>query len=564
MRIKFHGPIDEVTGSCYELIDDVMQVHMLVDCGLVQGPPDAEKRNRAPLPFDPRTLTHVVLTHAHIDHSGLIPRLYAEGYRESVYCTRETAELARLVLEDCAQLGGVPYTKRDVARIKFHEPTKATSFGCYCPIGPDLLLRFYRSGHILGATSVTLHWGAKEATRAISFSGDLGPNVKDAEILPLMGYRMSPARSDYAVIESTYGGTVRPPISMEERLAQLAAALDRGLVERRGVIVIPCFALERMQDVLCDLTFLFAREPERFADVPVILDSTLALKANQIMANAFERTTIVKDGTRASDTWLGRGLYRLLGLDRKDPDARPVVLDAVREMLTDRAETTRVTEVPHPAGGPLASWRRIWRRRERQTTVTGPAIVLAAGGMCEGGPVQYYLLRLLGDPTTTVLLPGYCGPATVGGQLLAMKNLPREQRLRLDGSIDMVPGSVRRCEVEATIETLAGYSAHADQEGLVAWLWSAPKDQPKVPIAKTVFVSHGEPGPRAALAAAIEKRAAAEGHSVKVELPPRGRWFDLDSGEWLEDGLSQHDIMRLENERLRREIAALRGSQSAR
>lgn len=557
MRIRFHGAIDEVTGSCYELVDDAMKLHLLVDCGLVQGELDADTRNRRPFPFEPATLTHVVLTHAHADHSGLVPRLYAEGYKGSVYCTKETAELAKLVQTDSASLGLVPYTKKDVARQQFHEPDAATGFGRKCPIAKDLFVEFYRSGHILGATSVTIRWGPKgDAQKTITFSADVGPNAEDREVLPLIGYRMSPARADYLVVESTYGATVRAPLTAEDRLGLLGDAIERGTKDRQGTIIIPCFALERLPDVLCDLTVLFARQPARFANLPVVLDTSLGHSANRVMAEGLERSIVLKDGMRVRDTWLGRGIYRLLGLDWKDPDARNLVLDAVKEMLLPTYQRK------HPRVGTLAHWRRIWVQQNRannlRNTLSGPAVVLTTGGMCDGGPVQYYLLRLLADPSTTVLFPGYCGSATIGGKLLELKNLDVEQRRRIGGELAMVPGTMRRADVRATIENIPGYSAHADQPGLVDWMWSGAPGAPRVPIARTIFISHGAPEPRRKLGDAIKSRAAEEGHEVNIELPPRDRWFDLDQGRWLDDGLSEVELLRLELMRLRSENASLR------
>lgn len=557
MRIRFHGAIDEVTGSCYELVDEVVKLHILVDCGLVQGEHEADTRNMRRFPFDPRTLTHVFLTHAHSDHSGLVPRLYAEGYRGTVYCTEETASLAKLVQYDSAKLGFAPYSKEDVDAQRFHEPSNATTFRMVCPIATDFFAIFFRSGHMLGATSIQLLWGPRgPGQKAITFSGDVGPNREDEEVFPLTAFRMNPYRADYLVVESTYGGTVREPITTMDRISKLESAVGRVVVEGKGTLIIPCFALERLPDMLCDLTFIFAKASAQMNSIPVIVDTGLGTAALMVMAKAIERAYTLKDGKRVRDVWLGRGIYRLLGLDWQSGEHRDLVLDLVREMLL------RGYEAKLPRTGALAHWRRIWtpgtsKVAERRLP-NRPAIVLATDGMCEGGPVQFYLRSLLSDPSTTVLFPGFCGTSTIGGKLLEMRDLDEAQRRRLGGVLELDGHSINRADIRAVIEKIDGYSAHADQAGLLDWMWAARPGEPKVPIASTMFVSHGTPEPRRKLKAAIEDKARSLGHEVKVELPPRGQWYDLDRGCWLEEGLTPEQVMRNELLRLRAENELLK------
>lgn len=561
MRIRFHGAIDEVTGSCYELIDEVMKLHILVDCGLVQGEHEADARNMRPFPFDPRTLTHVFLTHAHSDHSGLVPRLYAEGYRGTVYCTEETASLATLVQYDSAKLGLAPYSKKDVDAQKFHEPSNATTFRMVCPIATDFFAIFFRSGHMLGATSIQLLWGPKGAgQKSITFSGDIGPNREDEEVFPLTAFRMNPYRANYLVVESTYGGTVREPKTAENRILNLAKAVGEAVVHRKGTLIIPCFALERLPDVLCDLTFIYSKAPGLLNSIPVTVDSRLGTAAMRVMAQSIARSYTLRDGKRVRDVWLGRGIFRLLGLDWQSSEHRELVLDLVREMLLNGYEAKL------PRIGGLAHWRRIWNpgtsKAAERMVPKGPAIVLATGGMCEGGPVQFYLRSLLSDPSTTVLFPGFCGPSTIGGKLLEMRDLDEAQRRRLGGVLELDGCSVNRADIRASIQKIDGYSAHADQAGLLDWMWAARPDEPKVPIASTIFVSHGTPEPRRKLKTAIEDKARTLGHEVKVELPPRGQWYDLDRGSWLTEGLTEHEFLRNELLRLRAENELLKRESS--
>lgn len=555
MKLRFHGAIEGVTGSCYELKDESMGVHMLVDCGMVQGELDHEERNRRRFPFEPRSLTHVVLTHAHADHSALIPRLYAEGYRGSVYALDETQRLAQIVQQDAAA-HGAPYKKAAVRKVAWHEPSSAL-FGNYCPIGTDLFLRFFRSGHIVGAASVSVSWGQRGAQRGITFSGDIGPNTEDAEVLPLLGFRMSPPATEYLVVESTYGGTVRPALTTVDRLAALERELDAALFERKGTVVIPCFALERTQDVLCDLTLLFMRNPAKYASIPVVVDSAMAAQAALVMADGFERTYVSKGGRKTPDAWLGRGIFRELGMNWREVGDHALVVDCVREML-DPGHIPKVER-----RGQVKHWRRIWERATKENghrdKLVGPAVVLAGQGMCDAGPVHRYLKRLLPLETTTIIFPGYCGGSSVGGKLLAMALLPDEQRQRQGGSLRIDDEALPCAEVRAVITKLDGYSGHADQAGLLDWMWSAKPGEEKRCIARTVIITHGETHARRALEQAIHAKATESGEEVSVEVPTLSHgWFDLDQGRWLDEDLSTEAVLRAKTLDLEREIQRLR------
>ncbi|HRE89617.1 MAG TPA: MBL fold metallo-hydrolase RNA specificity domain-containing protein, partial [Myxococcota bacterium] len=277
-----------------------------------------------------------------------------------------------------------------------------------------------------------------------------------------------------------------------------------------------------------------------------------------------ERSYTLGDGMRVRDVWLGRGIFRLLGLDWQSPEHRELVIDAVREMLLDGYEAKL------PRTGALAHWRRIWTpgtsKAEERRVPRGPAVVLATGGMCEGGPVQFYLRSLLADPTTTVLFPGYCSASTIGGKLLEMRNLDETQRKRLGGALELDGFSVNQADIRAVIQKIDGYSAHADQAGLLDWMWSGKPGERRAPIARTIFISHGTPEPRRKLESAIQEKARATGDEVTVELPPRGQWYDLDHGRWLDEGLTREQIMlnelmrlKAENELLKRESSMKAG-----
>ncbi len=559
LRLRFHDPLDRVTGSCYELYDPVAGHHFLVDCGMRQGDRLASERNQGPLPFDPSTLDFVVLTHAHLDHCGLIPRLYREGFGGTVFATKETIALAKTVLRDAARYEGASYTRKHVDRIKWHEPGNAV-FGQFCPVGTNLWLRFYRTGHILGATAVTVISGPRprpgevSAQRSITFSGDLGDNAESNEHAPLMRFRMGPALTDYAVVESTYGGTVRAPEQRDQarRLERLHEALTTALGERRGPVIMPAFAVGRTQDLLFDLHLLFAQHPDTYSGVPVILDGPMAMNVSRVYAAALGRTVTHRSG-KVRLAWLAKALFDTLGLRRDVAEDEAIVLDALREML-------RADHVPtEPRPGVLANWRRIWTCPEERSVPDGPSIVVTGGGMCDGGPVQFYLRALLDDPKATLLLTGYASPASLAGRLQCLASLGREDRARQEGSLDVMGDAVPLSDVQLHIGILSGYSAHADQAGLLDWLFGTlPDAMAPTPIAKTVFVTHGDPSPRRALAQAIERRAVELGGQVRTELPSVDHgWFDLDSGDWLADERDEVALLRAQVEALQRRLAAL-------
>jgi metallo-beta-lactamase family protein len=553
MRIKFIGPLNRVTGSGYHLTDPATGHNLLVDFGMVQGEVDAEALNRGPLPFDPKALKQVILTHAHIDHCGLLPRLYKEGYSGSVYTLNETAELAKLVLRDAAKHDKTLYTQKDVDRIQWHEPGKAM-FGNPCPIGPDLFVRFFRSGHILGAASVTVMWGSRGSQRTITFSGDLGPNPDGRELLPLLAHGHTPVSSDYVVMESTYGGTTRPVVTAEERLDALDRALSAALFDRGGVVIIPAFAIGKTQDVLTDLHLLFALNSEKFGAIPVYLDAPLASRVGEVYAKAADRSFVCGRGEKVRPAWLGRALGQRLGIDLSTDAAS--LADCVKEMLLP----DHVAMPERPGLG--SSWRRIWTPmpRDARSTLAGPAIVVTGGGMCEGGPVLEHFEHHLDDPRATVMLVGYAGPSTLGGALQELTRLPASERARdnrrlcvgLDRSVE-----VARRDVRATVELIHGYSGHRDQPGLLDWLFETKDGRP---VAPTVFLTHGDGEARRSLDEAILSRAEAEGHDhMRVECPtPHHGWFDLDRGEWAADNTDHESTLRAEVADLRRENERLK------
>ena len=523
MRLRFLGAVGAVTGSAYLLEHHRTDDLVLIDFGMSQGEPDSEERNRVPLPFDPRRLTAVVLTHAHTDHSGLIPRLYREGYTGTVTTLHATAWLAHLLLRDAADRNRRLFTSSDVAKIVWHQPDGALS-GIASGLGNGLTIRFSRSGHILGAASVTITGQPDRRPVSITFSGDIGPNPEGAESLPLVSHGQTPIETDYVVMESTYGATIRKGLSVEHRLQHLATEIERGLFEQRGVVVIPCCAVGRTQDVLLDLTLLFARRPDLFRDIPVWFDAPLAGRVSHAYAGALGETFNAQRGV-AKHAWIGTGLTRLLGLL---PNQEDIAVDCVREMLLHDHVRTQVRP------GWLKHWRRIWelfRDDSQRHRVGGPAIIITGGGMCTGGRVHGHLARLLGEATTTVLMPGYAPKATVAGTLLRFADAGTTMRPSSSWRLNLGrEGTFRVRDIQASIRRMDGYSGHRDQLGLVDWLFGDGKDRL---LAPTVFITHGEDAARRSLQDAILSHALHLGQPVHIERPtPSSGWYDLGRGTW--------------------------------
>ena len=403
--IRFLGAIDTVTGSRYLVEADGRRV--LVDCGLFQGPKKLRERNWREPPFDPAKLDAVVLTHAHIDHSGYLPRLCNAGFSGPVYCTPPTRDLLQLLLPDSGHLqeeeaqyanrGGYArhhpalplYTREDAERCLAR--LVAVDFATRFEPAPGFSARFSRAGHILGAACVALDAGGT----TIAFSGDVGrpadPIMKPPE--PLQA-------AEYLVVESTYGDRRHPEVNVEDVLARVIGET----IERRGVVVVPAFAVGRAQHLLHILARL--RAANRIPDCPIFLDSPMAIDATAIF------------------------------LAHRDDHA-----------LTE-AECNAIGRLPHYAHTADDS-KAIDAARQ-------PMIVLSASGMATGGRVLHHLRRFLPDERSTILFVGYQAAGTRGRTLI-----DGARELKLLGQY--VP-------VRARIEQLDALSAHADYAELIAWL----------------------------------------------------------------------------------------------
>lgn len=441
--LSFHGAAGCVTGFCARL--QTSRATVLVDCGMFQGSKTLKALNYQPFPFRPADIDAVLLTHAHIDHSGLLPKLMRAGYRRRIWSTSGARALCAVMLPDAGHIQesevrqlnrrnerrGRPtvepiYTAEDAVRcLDQFEPLK---LGRETEVAPGVWARLWNAGHMLGSASVELRVEDGDEVVRLLFSGDLGPGGRDFQPDP-----EGPSGLDHLVIESTYGARVRPRLDPPARRRLLAQEL-RDAQAAGGPLLIPAFAVERSQELLADMQLLIAAGEAPETDI--FLDSPLAIEATQVFRE---------------HGWSAR-----LG-------GNP---------FADLQESGRLKFLREP-------WESDGLDRLR-----GWHVILAASGMCDAGRVRKHLKRLLWRRDATVLLPGYQASGTLGRYLV-----DGAKAVRIQGE------DIR---VRARIRSLDVYSGHADQEGLVAWA------RARGPVGGTVFLAHGEPdaleGLRTALA----------------------------------------------------------------
>ena len=455
IEITFLGGVETVTGSRF--LVEAGGRRVLVECGMYQGVKRLRELNWKPFPVDPPSIDAVVLTHAHIDHSGYLPALVRDGFRGAIWCTEGTADLVRILLPDAARIQEEDARYANKRRSSKHDPalplyTEADAeqalahlrpgrFDTPYQPSPGVEIRFSRAGHILGAASVWLGDGE----RSVLFSGDLG-RPDDLIMLP-----PAPApAADHIVVESTYGNRRHA----EEDPAEVLAEVVRDASRRGGIVLLPVFAVGRAQAVLHLLAGL--REEGRIPALPTFLNSPMAIDVTEVfLASA--------------------GEHRL--------DER--LLHRLREGV----ELVRTVE-----------------ESQRLTARRGPMIVLSASGMLSGGRVLHHLRQVAPDRRSTIVLVGFQAAGTRGE---AIRNGARSVRVFGED----VP-------IRARVVHIDSLSAHADAEGLMAWLGTAPRSP------SAVSVVHGEPDAADSLRRRIEHelgwpaRVPWQGEQVRVAEGP--------------------------------------------
>jgi metallo-beta-lactamase family protein len=466
VTLAFHGAAECVTGFCAGL--DTGAANILIDCGLFQGPKTLKALNYQDFPFDVRKLDAVLLTHAHLDHSGLLPKLVRAGFSGPIYATTGTRDLCRIMLMDSAgiqesevehlnrrnQQRGRPevepiYTQKDVP------PTLAlfqiVKLGEEIEVAPGVRARFWNAGHILGSTSIEVNLEGADGPMRLLFSGDLGPGGREYAPDP-----EGPSGVDHLILESTYGARERPRIDPAERRRILAAEM-RDAHAAGGPLLVPAFAVERSQELLVDLVTVMAdgSAPEG----PIFLDSPLAIEASEI--------------------FLKRGWNTASGRNPFDP---------IRT-----SERVKFLEKP-------------WES-DSLDRLSGWHVIMAGSGMCDAGRIRKHLKRLLWKRETTVLLTGFQAVGTLGRLLSEGRKLVHIQGEEI--------------RVRARIRPLDVYSGHADGPGLVAWA------KARGPVSGRLFLAHGEPD----AIKGLQTRLIASGvEAGKIVIPSLDSVFRLERG----------------------------------
>jgi metallo-beta-lactamase family protein len=449
-KLTFLGAARTVTGSKYLLEVDGKKI--LVDCGLFQGLKELRLRNWQPLPVAARDITAVVLTHAHLDHTGYLPRLVVDGYRGRIFCTAGTAELAKLVLPDSARLqeedareaNRLHYSKHAPALPLYREPdayralSQMQPFGFNRPvtIAEGIDIEFINAGHLLGSSFILMT--IKSQKLRILFGGDLGRYSR-----PVLPDPSSPVEADVLLVESTYGDRVHEPDDNGARLA----AIIKDTVARGGKVIIPAFAIGRVEEVLYWIKRL--EDDGQIPKLPVFVDSPMALEALRYYAQRAEELDSDIQGAKAT-----------------------------RRFTTARFEP--VTSVQQSA--------ELVRSRI-------PSVVVSSSGMATGGRVLYHLQAALPDKRNTILFVGYQAAGTRGRKLV-----DGEREVKMKGQL---------VNVQARIEKIDSMSAHADSSEILRWL----REFPKPP--RMTYLVHGEPQPMDALKAKIEEELKWAAHTPR-------------------------------------------------
>lgn len=524
MKMRFLGATGVVTGSCTWLRDEAKGWNFLIDCGLNLDGGRVPHWTEGEWPFEPSSLQFVALTHAHLDHCGLIPLLYKRGFKGPVYCTQETAQIATKILEMAARQPNIGYSAKEVAGIVWKPFRVDLPLAQPRPVDTDLFLRAYRSGHIVGAVSLAVLWGPPgPGQRSIVFSGDVGPGCEDNEGTSFIRHPWRPLQANFAVLESTYGNVVR---SEEQRDSTVRRATLEGLVERvvarKGTLLLPAFALGRVQDVLFDLHAIVAKAPHRFGELKILIDAPLATRIQPIVAAALGISEVTGKNGKVRLRWLGKQVFRLLGLDDKDPDDIDAAIAICQQTLTT---TPTESFSASKRGNEIArNWRPLVQTAKdlsvnRNIQPEGPTVIVCGSADGENAAAAQWLPTLLGDERNIVASTGYTPGGSVMTRLMALAATPPQERRRHTGSLEWTNDkTVRLRDIAAELVRLTGYSAHADQKDLVNWMFYRHLDR-EVSSAPIVFIQHGEDPQRTQLAEALQQRAVELGSELTIVLP---------------------------------------------
>ncbi len=478
MKVTFLGATKTVTGSNF-LVEGAGK-KFLVDCGMYQGSAADEFENEAPFLFNVDEIDFMLLTHAHIDHSGRIPKLYNEGYRNDVIATKATCDLCSIMLPDSGHIqemeaewknrkrerkGEEPvppiYTAEDAA--KSLEIFKPVQYNEIVDIDENIKARFNDAGHMLGSSIIEVWITENGETKKIVFTGDLGNND-----IPLLSPPTMISDADYLVMESTYGNRLH--IRNDDK-AEVFLNIVYETLEKGGTVVIPSFAVGRTQEILYELNRIkdkkddeeFSKKYQKLMSVPVYVDSPLAISATEVFK---ENMNLFNEETQAI-------------INEGD---NPLEFNGLK--FTRTAEESKALNESEES-----------------------SIIISASGMCEVGRIKHHLKHHLWDPNSTILFVGYQAPGTLGRKLV-----DGEKKVKIFGE---------EIAVNARIEYIEGYSGHADQEWLMNFVYSFTTPP------KHIFLVHGEPEGQIVLKQKLE-----ENTNIPITIPDYGETYEI--GEKIE------------------------------
>ena len=475
MKITFLGATKTVTGSNF--LVEAAGKKFLVDCGMYQGSAEQEYENEAPFAFNPADIDFMLLTHAHIDHSGRIPKLYNEGFRNPIYAHKATCDLCGLMLPDSGHIqemeigwrnkkrerkGEKPippiYTADDA--IRSLEIFKPVQYDEIIEITPDIHVRFNDAGHMLGSSIIEI-WAKEEGkeTKAV-FTGDLGNND-----LPLLDEPTMIDSTDFLIMESTYGSRLH---MRNDDKAELFLQIVSETIENGGNVIIPSFAVGRTQEILYELNKIketrndedFIKEYETLMRTSVYVDSPLAISATEVFKKNME--------------------------------------------LFDDEAKKALSQGDNPLEFPGLQFAMTSDESKALNENSTPSIIISASGMCEVGRIKHHLKHNLWNPKNTILFVGYQAPGTLGYNIVN-----GAKKVKIFGE---------EIAVNARIEYIEGYSGHADQEGLMNFIYSFRTQKPK-----HVFLIHGEEDSQNVLSEKIKNEIG-----LPVTIPNYGEEYELD------------------------------------
>jgi metallo-beta-lactamase family protein len=571
---------------------------------MVQGESHEKYENVKDLPFNPKNIKFVLLTHAHLDHCGLLPRLYKEGFVGKVYCTYATARLANEILLDSAKQSSYLYSKRDVSRIEFEPIDRRFNFKWAKPIplDKDLFIYLQRSAHILGSASIGLVWYKDgDEKNDILFTGDIGNNTESNPFQPLLKYRQKPYQTlRNIVIESTYGNRLHDSheLSFENRIELLERHINTTLAENQGQLIIPTFSMHRTQEILFDLYYLFkikwknnpikvwqiprpmlngAEYDEYLSNIegvdPETLDS-LYIKKNdkEYRLNPDFKDIKVKAVIPVQvicDSALGKNISRVYAdeLCRKEYSQKdnvykyPYRNHKMNDWLSmDDASIDEELQQLYN-NDRMQIGMHLIKYQDTEVMTQRPRIIITSSGMCDKGPVLGHLKRTLQDKKNTILLTGYQAPGTNGHTLSQLSHISKEESDKC--VINLGDMKLKGKEVQAKIEKIGGYFGHADQKSILEYLFT--DDNERTYTVPNIFLNHGNNDAREILKDKIESfcelKNAEKGNpdcfQTHVELPLLSNGFyDLDSHEWVKEMSFEEQVM-MRFEQMEKQLADL-------